>query len=130
MRYMRMQLETALSRGVDIRQWSIWNVDFGSTLGKEQSGQRPAILIKEFEDHSLCIMIPLTSQLDAERFKYTVKINKTSSTNLRNDSIALLYQMKSISSQRLGRSEIGVLADYQIEKVKGSLRDMMQLQQS
>lgn len=109
-------------------QWGIYVVDAGTTVGAEQSGMRPAILVKEFDDVSLCLIIPLTGQLEAERFRHTIRINSTKSTKLRNDSIAMLYQMKSVSLNRIGKNEIGALEEYQIKNVMRGIKEMLNLQ--
>ncbi len=80
----------------------IWQVDvtYTDTQSHEQKGLRPCLIIKEFKTGYMVLVIPFTGELGAERFPYTTKIEKSKENGLDRDSIALVFQMKSISKKR------------------------------
>jgi len=75
----------------------------------------------------MSIVIPLTSTLDALRFPFTAAIEKTNSNGLRNDSVALIFQIRSISNRRLTSEAIGMLTEEKIEKIKEVIRQTLNL---
>jgi len=80
----------------------IWQVDvtYTDSQGHEQRGERPCLIIKEFQTGDMVLIIPFTGELGAQRFPYTTKIEKNNLNGLDTDSIALVFQMKSISKSR------------------------------
>ena len=56
----------------------IWKVDISidESIGHEQSGTRPCLIISFFKEAGLTLVIPLTSNLETKHFPYTVKIEK------------------------------------------------------
>ena len=110
-----------------VKEYSIYNVNFDKGRGHEQSFSRPAIIFKVIQELSMCLVIPLTSNLERLKLPYTIQINKTATNNLKEDSIALIFQLRAISIDRITGSEIGKLEDQQINKVKTIMRDMLVL---
>ncbi|MFW9866508.1 MAG: type II toxin-antitoxin system PemK/MazF family toxin [Candidatus Thorarchaeota archaeon] len=80
----------------------IWQVDvtYTDSQGHEQTGDRPCLIIKEFENSDLVLVIPFTGEEAALHLPYTVKIEKNDVNGLTHDSVALVFQMKSISKSR------------------------------
>lgn len=80
----------------------IWEVDvtYTDSQGHEQKGVRPCLIIKEFKTGDMVLLIPFTGELGAKRFPFTTKIEKSNGNKLKSDSIALVFQMKSISKKR------------------------------
>lgn len=110
-----------------MEEYSIHNVDFGMGEGHEQSRQRPAIVFKVINELNMCIVIPLTSNMNHLNMPYTVQINKTGHTNLREDSVALVFQIRAIDKMRMTGNQIGKVEEYQVNKIKSSLREMLSL---
>ena len=108
-------------------EYDIYNVDFGSGRGHEQSYPRPAIIFKAISELSMCLAIPLTSNLNHLNLPYTVQINKTDSTNLKENSVALVFQLRAIDKGRINGSVIGKIEDHQINKIKTIIKDMLAL---
>jgi len=50
----------------------IWLVEFPSTNGHEQSGTRPVIVLADIK--IISIILPLTSNIQALRFPYTLEV--------------------------------------------------------
>ena len=110
-----------------VKEYSIYNVDFDRGKGHEQSFSRPAIIFKTINELSMCIVIPLTSNIERLKLPYTAQINRTTATNLREDSVALVFQLRAIANDRITGSEIGKLEDQQISKIKTIIKDMLAL---
>ncbi len=110
-----------------MEEYSIYNVDFGIGKGHEQNYQRPAIIFKAINDLKMCLVIPLTSNLDHLRLPYTMQIDKTSSTNLKESSVALIFQLRAIDNERISGREIGKLEGSQINKIKTITKEMLAL---
>lgn len=110
-----------------VKEYSIYNVDFDIGKGHEQSFSRPAIIFKTINELRMCIVIPLTSNLERLKLPYTVQINRTTGTNLREDSVALVFQLRAIANDRITGSEIGRLEDQQISKIRTIIKDMLAL---
>ncbi len=110
-----------------VKEYSIYNVDFGTGKGHEQSYPRPAIIFKAIHELNMYLVIPLTSNLNHLNLPYTVQINKTSTTNLMTDSVALVFQLRAIANTRITGSEIGGLEEQQVNKIKTMIKDMLAL---
>ena len=108
-----------------MKEYSIYNVDLGIGKGHEQSYSRPTIIFKVIHELSMCLVIPLTSNLDRLKLPYTAQISRTSTTNLKEDSVALIFQLRAIASDRITGSEIGNLDDSQVGKIKTIIKDML-----
>ncbi len=76
----------------------IVNLAYG--VGHEQYGQRPAILISEVKPN-IAIVVPLTSNLEALRFPYTLTIFPDKQNNLKQISVALIFQIRAIDKSRI-----------------------------
>ena len=103
----------------------IWIVNLSSKDGKEQSGARPCLILADTKAN-LVTVIPLTSNLEALRFPYTVEIKSSDKNGLENDSIALLFQLQAIDKRRMIK-KIGSLEKYYVEEINKRLRSMLQL---
>ncbi len=106
----------------------IWKVDISidESIGHEQSGTRPCLIISFFKEAGLSLVIPLTSNLETKHFPYTVKIEKNPINELKKDSIALVYQMKSISMERF-ISKIGRMSTQKYKEIEIQLKDILRL---
>ncbi len=110
-----------------MEEYGIYNVGLGTGIGHEQSYSRPAIIVKAIGALRLCIVIPLTSNLSHLSLPYTMKIEKTASTNLKEDSVALIFQLRCIDEARLTGSAIGMAEEEQIRKIKTLMKEMLAL---
>ena len=75
-------------------------VDLVAGVGHEQYGQRPAILISDTKI-GIVIIIPLTSNLEALRFPYTLAILPDRQNNLNEKSVALIFHIRAIDKKRI-----------------------------
>ena len=92
----------------------VWLVEFPFADGHEQIGTRPVIIIADTKVN-ICIVVPLTSNLQALRFPYTIEINPSRKNGLREISVALTFQVRAIDKKRLikklGKIEMNVLKE-------------------
>ena len=72
--------------------------------GREQQGRRPAIIVQDDRygaDLPVVLVVPLTTAGAASRFAGTVTVHPTPENGLRQESIALVFQMRAIDRRRL-----------------------------
>lgn len=74
-----------------INTGSLYFVNLNDVTGHEQNKTRPAVAISKHVETGLVAVIPFTSQIDAARFPYTMKIKKSTNNRLTMDSIALMF---------------------------------------
>lgn len=105
----------------------VWLVTLDPTLGREQAGTRPALVISEDlfnQGHAdLVIVIPVTSK--DKGIRSHVAINSDEG-GLSMQSFAKCEDIRSISKQRL-RKRLGAVSDLTIESVEEKLRFLMGL---
>jgi mRNA-degrading endonuclease toxin of MazEF toxin-antitoxin module len=87
----------------------IWLSTIPSSEGHEQSGTRLNIIVAT-HNTGITTIIPLTSNQLAKRFSNTILIKKTIKNNLEKDSIALIFQIKSLDKSRFTK-KIGNLEE-------------------
>ena len=81
-----------------MKRGEIWLVQLGETFGHEQQGLRPAIILTDTPT-SLVLVIPLTTNLKALRFPYTIQMEATKENGLEIDSVALVFHLRSIDNR-------------------------------
>lgn len=89
-------------------------VEFPARGGHAQTGRRPAIIVQQPTNLPTVLLIPLTSQQDALRFPSTVLIEAAQENGLRQDSVALVFQLTAVDkrylSERLGKISAPLMA--------------------
>jgi mRNA interferase MazF len=105
----------------------VWLVDFGDSLGREQSGRRPAVVISSdlLNDSGagVVVMVPITTAYRG--LSSHVELDPGSS-GLDEVSYAKCEDVKSISEQRLiGR--LGAVSDEAIFQIARALRFLLDL---
>jgi len=79
----------------------IWKVDLVDTTGHEQEGIRPALVIAVDNQAHLCTIIPMTRTLRyLELFSNTYRIIRSQQNGLGSDSVALIFQVRSLDFRR------------------------------
>ncbi len=80
-----------------------------ATDGREQSGQRPAVAVrKDVTGEPMLMIVPVTSNLSALRFAFTVRIEPSTENGLTLPSAAMVFQMRAIDKERIMR-KIGTI---------------------
>ena|SRR3989338_6591226 len=103
----------------------IWIVSLSDTSDHEQIGTRPAIFVSDTET-SICVVIPITSNLQALRFGHTLSVSPTHSNGLSEESVALLFQIRALDKSRLKR-KTGKLDSSVIKKLDEMLRALFNI---
>ncbi len=84
--------------------------------GRAQAGRRPAIVVQQATTLPTVLLIPLTSQQDALRFAGTVLIDPDQENNLRQPSVALVFQLTAVDKSFLG-NRIGRVSDEKLNEI-------------
>jgi len=97
--------------------------------GREQTGQRPALVIQtDLSDSSLptTIIIPFTSKSVALRFPHTFVVDPSPRNGLTYSSVLLVFQLRAIDKNRLG-NHIGCLEDHHLQRLESEMRNLLGL---
>ena len=111
---------------MQIKRGEIYYVDLTPTRGSEQSGRRPVLVIQNNignEKAPTVIVAPLTTKKFSKLYPTNVHVNK-GAANLKEDSVVLLSQIRTIDKTRLERkvgSLSGDLMTHVDEAIKVSL---------
>ena len=93
--------------------------------GHEQAGTRPAVIVAEL-GLNIAVIIPLTSNLQALQFPYTIEINPSKNNGLKTVSIALVFHIRAIDKKRI-KSKIGDLEEAKIIEVNQMMKKLLVL---
>ena len=111
----------------DIFRGEVWLLNLDPTLGREQAGIRPALIISDniFNQSyaDLVIVVPITSQ--NKNIRSHVKISQGEG-GLSLESFAKCEDVRSVSKQRLIK-KLGTVSKITIENVEEKLRFLMAL---
>ena len=94
-------------------------------VGREQAGRRPAMAIQD-ELIDLPTVLPLTSQLEALRFPFTLPVEPSAANGLSMRSVVLLFQMQVIDRRRVVRV-MGELEPEYTNQLDMMMRRMLKL---
>ncbi len=103
----------------------IWHVRLLEGVGHEQTGSRPAIIYGA-RTGGMIVVVPLTTNMSRANLGYTETMKATSANGLREDSVALAFQIVSISTDRLV-SKLGMTEGPHIRNIDAMIRDMLSL---
>jgi mRNA interferase MazF len=96
--------------------------------GREQAGYRPVIVATsgQSSNNPVITVIPLTSQLNAQRFAHAVRIDPSPNNGLSTPSIAMVFQLTSVDRSRIVR-KVGELEQNYLDQIDQELRQMLSL---
>ena len=93
--------------------------------GREQSGRRPAIAVQtDVSGEPMLMVAPITSNINASRFKFSVQIEHSTENGLTQTSIVMIFQMRSIDKSRIIKT-IGKLSEEDLVKVDAEIWQML-----
>jgi len=113
---------------MEIKRGDIFFANLDPIVGVEQAGTRPVLIVQNDEANALIptvTVVPLTSNLRASRFLFTVLI-PTSESGLSKDSVALVFQIRTLDKSRLTH-KAGHLSDGRMEDVDRALESHLDL---
>lgn len=100
-------------------------INLPSSDAREQSGRRPAVAVQtDVAGEPMLMIAPVTSNLNALRFKFAVKIEPSSENGLTQISIVMIFQMRAIDKSRIIKT-IGRLSTADLEKVDAEIWKML-----
>jgi mRNA interferase MazF len=95
--------------------------------GREQSGRRPAVAVQtDVAGEPMLMVAPVTSNLKALRFKFSIKIEPSTETGLDLPSVVMIFQMRAIDKTRIIKT-IGRLSPEDLEKIDAEIRQMLNI---
>lgn len=107
---------------MEVKRYDIVQADLSGTVGSEQGGVRPVLIIQNDVGNShsqTTIVMPFSTKIFKNPNQPThTLIKKSADTGLKMDSILLGEQMRVISSKRI-KKKIGMITD---EKEKKAIR--------
>ena len=102
-------------------------VELPDNDGKEQRGRRPAIILQDDNYGAslpTVLVVPLSSTRAALRFPGTALVRATEKSGLRNDSVALVFQLRAIDRSRIANF-IGVISVDEIVAIQDELQKLL-----
>ncbi len=105
----------------------IWDADLRGSFGHEQKEIRPALVWHSLNHVNMALIIPLTSTAERIHLPYCYRVVPSVSNNLTKESVALLFQLRSIDKGRLIRKK-GELEKHDIEDIARLLAEMLKIQ--
>ncbi|PKA09995.1 type II toxin-antitoxin system PemK/MazF family toxin [Leptospira harrisiae] len=96
--------------------------------GHEQEGMRPAIIVSYQNNcnHNMLMVIPITSNLTATRYPNTIELIPSTENGLTKPSIALIFQLRSISKNRF-KKHLGKLSLQDLNYINLNMKALLQI---
>ena len=104
----------------------VWQVDLPEGVGHEQKGKRPAVVVVHVKENATVVIIPLTAELQNERFSHTCCVQPSEENGLTDESVALVFQIRALDPQRFIQKK-GKLDKKDMEAIDVLLMDMLKL---
>ena len=104
----------------------VWLVEMPETVGHEQYGTRPAVILAEINYYLIVVLVPITKNMNTASAPFTITIQPSRSNGLMVPSVALSMQIRAVDRKRLIR-QLGVLDSADLDKLNVQLKQMLQL---
>jgi mRNA interferase MazF len=99
-------------------------VNLPSSEAREQSGRRPAVAVQtDVAGEPMLMVAPVTSNLKALRFKFSVKVEPSDENGLDLPSVVMVFQIRAIDKTRILKV-IGKLSAEDLAKVDAEIWKM------
>ena len=108
-----------------MRKGEVWFTEIPIGSGHEQVGKRPAVLMSQPEAGTV-MAVPLTSNLQALKYSYTLELLPSPDNGLKTVSVALVFQLRAIDIGRLD-NRVGFLGQDDMAEIDSSVRDLLGL---
>jgi len=106
------------------KQGDIWYADLNPTIGSEQAGLRPVVIISGnlLNKHlKIVIAVPLTSKI--KKYAGNPILEPNTHNNLKSTSEMLVFHIRSISKERLVE-KIGEISKEELDYTLSTLKDL------
>jgi mRNA interferase MazF len=92
---------------------------------REQSGRRPAMAVQtDVAGEPMLMVAPVTSNLAALRFAFSVHVDPTSDNGLSTPSVVMVFQMRAIDKRRIIR-KLGELSPEDMARIDTEIWQML-----
>lgn len=108
-----------------MKRGEVWIVEIPGIDGHEQRGTRPAIFIADTKT-GVAIVVPCTSNIQALRFPFTLRIEPSRVNGLEVPSVALVLQLRAVDKKRLLK-KIGKIEQTTLGELSKMMRDLLGL---
>lgn len=108
-----------------MKKGEVWFVEIPTSQGHEQYGLRPVIIFSQPEANVVAI-IPFTTNIKYNSLRHSLLIKPSLTNGLREDSIALIFQIRVIDREKFKR-KIGTIENATIEKINKALKEFLEL---
>ncbi len=100
-------------------------VSLPSSDRREQSGRRPAVAVQTDQAGEPMLMVaPVTSNLAALRFTFSVRIEPSPENGLTAPSVVMVFQMRAIDKVRIVR-KIGQISEADMSRIDAEIWRML-----
>ena len=100
-------------------------VSLPATGGREQSGRRPAVAVQtDIAGEPLLMVAPITSNLTALRFTFSVRVEPSADNGLTVPSVIMIFQMRAIDKTRIIR-KIGRMTSDDMQRIDAEIWRML-----
>ena len=97
----------------NINRGDILQIDLDPTIGSEQSGRRPAVVIQAFVNSSIILIAPITTK---RKGVMRTHVPLKGVDGLDDNSVALLEQMRSVDKARIHK-HIGAISEDVLDQI-------------
>ena len=113
-----------------VQRGEIYFVDLDPTLGREQAGRRPCVVVSSNKINVrplvVSVMIGTKGRKSPRDFPSNVRVPPEAS-GLPEETVFMAFQVRAVDTQRLARSPAGRLSDEYMERVEAALRYCFEL---
>ena len=114
----------------NVKPGEIWIIKLSikteDTIGHETQKTRPCLTLANHPEGKMITMIPLQSNLNALNIPYTYLIKVNKKNRLKNDSVAVVFQIRSLDYKRF-QNKIGLIEEKDLAKIIALLRSYLNL---
>ncbi|MFX1470851.1 MAG: type II toxin-antitoxin system PemK/MazF family toxin [Promethearchaeota archaeon] len=111
---------------IKLKPGEIWWVELSisatDSIGHETKKKRPCIIIVNNPQIQMTTIIPLTSNLSAKNLPDTYLLKRDSQNGLKSDSIALVFQLRSLSYKRY-EDKTGIINNTDLKNIKNLIKN-------
>jgi mRNA interferase MazF len=92
---------------------------------REQSGRRPAVAVQmEVAGEPMLVVAPITSNLAALRFAFSVRVEPSLENGLTVPSVVMVYQIRAVDKRRIIR-KIGQMGEADMARIDAEIWRML-----
>ena len=92
---------------------------------REQSGRRPAVAVQTDQaGEPMLIIVPVTSNLSALRFGFSVRVEPSRENGLMSPSVVMVFQLRAIDKARIIR-KIGRVSQADMARIDAEIWHML-----